>query len=89
MITARLRNPTVTLEAPTNERQQEGVSLRVNVPSPSKFLLRGEGTVTRRLRMCRRKRLIVSIPLFLSRTKFPSTTDYWYNIIKRLRYFDC
>ena len=25
MITARLRNPTVTLEAPTNERQQEGV----------------------------------------------------------------
>ena len=32
MITARLRNPTVTLEAPTNERQQEGVSLRVNVP---------------------------------------------------------
>lgn len=34
MITARLRNPTVTLEAPTNERQQEGVSLRVNVPPP-------------------------------------------------------
>ena len=32
MITARLRNPTVTLEAPTNERQQEGVSLRVNSP---------------------------------------------------------
>ena len=29
MITARLRNPTVTLEAPTNERQQECVSLRV------------------------------------------------------------
>lgn len=79
MITARLRNPTVTLEAPTNERQQECVSLRVE----------GEGTATRRPRMCRRKRLIVSIPLFLSRTKFPSTTDYWYNIIKRLRYFDC
>ena len=79
MITARLRNPTVTLEAPTNERQQECVSLRVE----------GEGTATRRLRMCRRKRLIVSIPLFLSRTKFPSTTDYWYNIIKRMRYFDC
>ena len=67
MITARLRNPTVTLEAPTNERQQEGVSLRVNVP-PSKFLLRGEDTVTRRLRMCRRKRLIVSIPLSLPQT---------------------
>ena len=81
MITARLRNPTVTLEAPTNERQQECVSLRVEGG--------GGGTATRRLRMCRRKRLIVSIPLFLSRTKFPSTTDYWYNIIKRLRYFDC
>ena len=79
MITARLRNPTVTLEAPTNERQQEYVNLRVG----------GEGTATRRLRMCRRKRLIVSILLFLPRTKFPSTTDYWYNIIKRLRYFDC
>ena len=81
MITARLRNPTVTLEAPTNERQQECVSLRVEGG--------GGATATRRLRMCRRKRLIVSIPLFLSRTKFPSTTDYWYNIIKRLRYFDC
>ena len=80
MITARLRNPTVTLEAPTNERQQECVNLRVG----------GEGTATRRLRMCRRKRLIVSIPLSLSRTKFPSfTTDYWYNSIKRLCYFDC
>ena len=59
MITARLRNPTVTLEAPTNERQQECVSLRVEG---------GGGTATRRLRMCRRKRLIVSIPLSLPQT---------------------
>ena len=90
MITARLRNPTVTLEAPTNKRQQECVSLRVNSPPPPKFLLGGEGTATRRLRRSRRKKLIVNIPLSLSLTKFPSfTTDYWYNSIKRLRYFDC
>ena len=44
MITARLRNPTVTLEAPMNERQQEGVSLRVNVlPSPLQVPSKGGG----------------------------------------------